>query len=72
VALSNQAQGSPLTGGPAALYHLPGPAPNINPGYFLDITSGSNGTDPDDLSVTGYDFVTGLGSPAAAGLVPNL
>ena len=72
VALSNQAQGSLLTGGPAALYQLAGTAPSINPGSFLDISSGNNGTDPDDFSITGYDLVTGLGSPKAVSLVPGL
>jgi subtilase family serine protease len=85
LALSNQAQGSPLTGGPAALYrlagagssvnprsHLAGFAPPISPRFFLDVTSGNNGPDPDDFSVTGYDLVTGLGSPVVANLVPWL
>ncbi len=30
------------------------------------------GTDLDDFSIPGYDFVTGLGSPAANNLVPAL
>ena len=72
VALSNQAYGSPLTTGPAALYSLAGSAPNINSVYFLDISGGNNGADPDDYAVTGYDLVTGLGSPMAAALVPSL
>ena len=67
VALSNQAQGSPLSGGPVALYNLA-----TSPGCFFDIIGGSNGTDKDDFAVQGYDLVTGLGSPKAVLLVPNL
>ena len=67
VALSNQAQGSPLSGGPVALYNLA-----TRPGCFFDIIGGSNGTDQDDFAVQGYDLVTGLGSPKAVLLVPNL
>src|SRR5262249_4077482 len=44
----------------------------INSANFIDISSGSNGTDPDDISVPGYDLVTGLGSPQANNLVPAL
>jgi hypothetical protein len=46
--------------------------PYVNPDYFIDIASGSNGTDPDDFAISGYDFVTGLGSPMANNLVPAL
>jgi subtilase family serine protease len=46
--------------------------PYINPAYFNDMTSGSNGSDPDDFAVVGYDYVTGLGSPVANNLVPAL
>jgi hypothetical protein len=45
--------------------------PYISP-YLIDITSGSNDSDPDDSAITGYDFVTGLGSPRANYLVPAL
>jgi subtilase family serine protease len=44
----------------------------INPICFHDITSGNNGTHPDDYAIAGYDLVTGLGSPVANGLVPAL
>jgi subtilase family serine protease len=46
--------------------------PQITPAYLIDITTGSDGSDPDDLAIPGYDFVTGLGSPAANNLVPAL
>ena len=39
---------------------------------FFDILAGSNGTNPDDAASNGYDLVTGLGSPNAAGLVKAL
>ena len=44
----------------------------IDPTYFYDITSGSNGLDPDDFATPGYDLVTGLGSPMGQNLVPAL
>ncbi len=58
--------------GNADIYKVAGTAPNINAANFYDITSGSNGGDQDDQAVTGYDLVTGLGSPVASGLVPAL
>jgi subtilase family serine protease len=54
------------------LYSVAGTADNINPSYFYDITTGNNGPDPDDYAIRGYDLVTGLGSPAALGLVSAL
>jgi subtilase family serine protease len=41
----------------------------IDSTYFYDITSGSNGPDPDDFATTGYDLVSGLGSPVGQNLV---
>jgi subtilase family serine protease len=41
----------------------------INSGYFYDVTQGNNGTYSATIS---YDFVTGLGSPAANTLAPAL
>ena len=70
IALANQSRSSGLAGN-RDIYKVAGSAPNIN-ANFLDFTSGSNGADPDDLSVPGYDLVTGLGSPVAASLVPAL
>ena len=51
------------------LYNLAGGTSYTNPnGDFLDITTGSN-THP---ATTGYDLATGLGSPVANVLVPDL
>jgi len=53
----------------SVLYNLAGGSSYTNPnGDFLDITSGSNGTP----AGVGYDTVTGLGSPVANRLVPDL
>ncbi len=53
----------------SVLYGLAGGSSYTNPnGDFLDITSGSNG----NSATNGYDPVTGLGSPVANKLVPNL
>jgi len=71
LALANQSRSSGVKGN-SDIYSVAGTAPAINPANFFDITSGNNGGDADDLSVTGYDLVTGLGSPQAASLVPAL
>ena len=53
-----------------ALYTLAGSTSYTNPNNdFFDITSGSNGG---YSATTGYDLVTGLGSPVANNLVPDL
>ena len=53
----------------SALYALAGGSSYTNPnGDFLDITTGSNG----NPATTGYDTATGLGSPVANKLVPDL
>ncbi|HEY3862163.1 MAG TPA: hypothetical protein VGO59_09770 [Verrucomicrobiae bacterium] len=44
----------------------------INAACFHDITSGSDGNQPDDYSGPGYDLVTGVGSPVASNFVPAL
>ena len=52
-----------------ALYKLAGSTSYTNPyGDFFDITAGSNG----HKATVGYDLVTGLGSPVANKLVPDL
>jgi subtilase family serine protease len=56
----------------ATLYSAAGTANTIAPNNFYDITSGNNGPDLDDSAIAGYDLVTGLGSPAALGLVSAL
>jgi len=70
-AVANQASNTSGLGN-SAIYAAAGTAPNINSNNFTDITSGSDGSDPDDLAGPGYDLVTGLGSPVANGLVPAL
>jgi subtilase family serine protease len=76
VALANQLRAgagkATLSHANSVFYSLAGTAPNINSGNFIDIASGNNGSDPDDAAVAGYDLVTGLGSPAAAKLIPAL
>ena len=53
----------------SALYALAGGTSYTNPsGDFADITTGSNG----NVATTGYDTATGLGSPVANKLVPDL
>ncbi len=51
------------------LYSLASAAPGT---YFRDITQGSDGAAPQDQARSGYDFVTGLGSPLAANLLSAL
>ena len=52
-----------------ALYTLAGGSSYTNPGGdFYDVTTGGNGLN----AGTGYDFVTGLGTPVANKLVPDL
>ena len=52
-----------------ALYNLAGGTSYTNaPGAFTDITTGSNG----NAATVGYDTATGLGSPVANVLVPDL
>jgi hypothetical protein len=76
VALANSA--SPfgtMNDANSVLYSIASTATNppyASSDYFLDIASGANGSDPDDFSIPGYDFVTGLGSPMANNLVPTL
>ncbi len=77
-ALVNQgraaAGSSPLGTGQAfgtnsVLYQLAGGTGYTNPnGDYFDITQGSNGTP----ATTGYDTATGLGSPVANKIVPDL
>jgi subtilase family serine protease len=51
------------------LYALAGGSSYTNPlGAFTDVTAGSNGYP----ATPGYDRVTGLGTPVAAKLVPDL
>jgi subtilase family serine protease len=74
VALSNSARApvGSLSSADAAIYSVAGRPNTINSTYFFDVTSGSNGRDPDDFAIVGYDLVTGVGSPVAGKLVPAL
>lgn len=74
VALANQGRTSGnLSGIDDALYTVANDGKDIiNPTYFHDITSGSDGSNPDDISGPGYDLVTGLGTPLVASLAPAL
>ena len=72
IALANSVRTSGAVGGNAAIYSVAGTAPTLNSGTFFDIISGNNGSDSEDYAVTGYDLVTGLGSPVAFGLVNAL
>ncbi|HEY3397207.1 MAG TPA: S53 family peptidase [Armatimonadota bacterium] len=67
LARANAARGSRLSSADAALYALGSPTSLGT--YFLDITSGTNRS---YSCTTGYDLVTGLGSPRAGALVPAL
>ncbi len=74
IALADQGRAAaklaPLTDGHNALYQLAGSRKRYNPyGFYRDITWGYNGN---YAAAGGYDFVTGLGSPLAGTLVPNL
>ncbi len=72
VALANQARAAaklgPLTDGHQALYSLAATAANYAK-YYRDITAGYNG---DYAAQTGYDFITGIGSPKTRTLIPAL
>jgi subtilase family serine protease len=63
VAVANGIHGGALSNVVAALYGLPYAAD------FTDITSGANSH---NKAATGYDLVTGLGTPLAATLAPGL
>jgi hypothetical protein len=78
VALANQLRGGSGPLGPAnsTLYGLAQgsastPHP-VNPTYFFDVTTGSNGGDADDSATFPYDLVTGVGTPVVNKLVPAL
>src|SRR5207253_1583159 len=67
VALANANRPLSLSQTNYALYSLG--SPTSLPGYFIDITAGNNGG---YSAGTGYDYVTGIGSPRATLLVPAL
>jgi subtilase family serine protease len=73
ISLANQGRTAAVSGN-GDIYNskVAGNPDTINSANFVDISSGSNGADSDDMSVVGYDLVTGLGSPLANNLVPAL
>lgn len=73
IALANQGRPAAVSGN-GDIYNsiVAGNPDTINAANFIDINSGANGGDHDDISVPGYDLVTGLGSPVANSLVPAL
>lgn len=70
IAIAKSASSTPLVGIQSMLYSL---AKSNYSDNFIDITSGSNGSCGILCNATvGYDYVTGLGSPKAASLIPAL
>lgn len=67
IALANASRASALSAVDTPLYYLG--SPSTLGLYYRDVTQGSNGAFSDK---TGYDEVTGLGSPLANDLVPAL
>ena len=74
VAIADQVNGGPLGFINPALYRI-GASPARYAADFFDVTTGNNHADPTvpGFSATkGWDAVTGLGTPNAANLVPDL
>jgi hypothetical protein len=71
VAIADEGRATPLSsaGTLNALYAQLSPSNVINGTYFFDVTSGSSGS---YSAGPGYDLVTGLGSPHANQLIPDL
>jgi len=67
MALVNADRASSISSANAAIYSVGSPSNYLT--NFVDITSGSNGR---YTAGTGYDMVTGIGSPLAQTIVPNL
>lgn len=77
VALANQQRGAGLPTPGQAVYSVANNGAvnglyTINANNLRDVTSGNNGSDPDDQAIAGYDLVTGVGSPLAGSLVTAL
>jgi subtilase family serine protease len=76
VAIADQVNGAPLGFLNNALYKI-GADPARYAADFFDITTGNNDQfqnpqDPNYAATTGWDPVTGLGTPNAVNLVPDL
>lgn len=67
LAITNASRSAGLSSCNAALYGLGSPSDFLT--YYRDITSGSN---LGYTAVSGYDMVTGVGTPLASALVPGL
>ncbi len=65
IALANQAGATPLSGANLALYGLGSSSYGTD---YRDVKTGSNGY----AAGTGYDMVTGIGTPLAGALIPAL
>jgi len=79
ITLANQGRSSTLAGANQAIYSAANGGSTttyggytINSTYFHDITSGDDGSAQDNSAYVGYDLVTGVGSPLANNLVPEL
>jgi subtilase family serine protease len=70
IALINSQRSSPLQSANQALYELA--LGSGLPSFFNDLTSGCNGNASTACAVTGYDFVTGLGTPKADRIFASL
>jgi subtilase family serine protease len=76
VAIADQVNGAPLGFLNDALYKI-GNDPSRYANDFFDVTTGNNDQfrspqDPNYAATTGWDPVTGLGTPNAVNLVPDL
>ena len=76
VAIADQVNGAPLGFLNPALYKI-GADPARYAHDFFDVTTGNNDNfmspqDPNFAATSGWDPVTGLGTPNAANLVPDL
>lgn len=70
IALANSQRKTNLSGVNSILYGLAASG-NLST-YFHDVTSGCDGSASNECSSTGYDDVTGLGTPMANMIVPAL
>ncbi len=75
IAIADQINGGPLGFINPALYKI-GSDPARYAADFYDVTTGNNGLLAPDIpgypATTGWDPVTGLGTPNAANLLPDL
>jgi subtilase family serine protease len=79
IALANQRRTTNFSGADKAIYSIANGGGTtswggntINSNYFHDIKSGNDGSTQQETAHTGYDLVTGVGTPVASNLVPAL